>query len=113
MAGCCKACRMLRTRVLTALALTTLLVVAIIFCPPDVTAGILGLILLIGAWEWSAFLAIAAPWRGLFVLVLAALAVAGWAYTLPLAYFRLMLELGIAWWLVALLWIVCAPQRVA
>ena len=65
---------MLRSRVLTALALTTLLVVVILFCPPDVTAGILGLILLIGAWEWSAFLAIAAPGRGLFVLLLAALA---------------------------------------
>jgi phosphatidate cytidylyltransferase len=113
MAGCPKACRMLRNRVLTALALTTLLVVVILFCPPDLTAGILGLILLIGAWEWSAFLAIAAPWRGLFVLLLAALAFAGWAYTLQLAYFRLMLELGIAWWLIALLWIVCAPQRVA
>lgn len=103
---------MLRNRVLTALALTTLLVVAILFPPPLVTAAILGLILLIGAWEWSAFLAIALPWRLLFVLLLGALAVAGWRYTLPVAHFRLMLELGIAWWLVALLWIVCAPQRV-
>jgi len=103
---------MLRNRVLTALALTALLVVAILFSPPTVTAAILCLILLIGAWEWSAFLALARPWRGLFVLVLAALAVAGWRYTLQAAHFRLMLELAIAWWLVALLWIVRAPQRV-
>jgi phosphatidate cytidylyltransferase len=103
---------MLRSRVLTALALTALLVVAILFSPPSVTTSILGLILLIGAWEWSAFLALALPWRLLYVLALAGLAVAGWRYSLEAARFRLMLELGIAWWLIALLWIVCAPQRV-
>jgi phosphatidate cytidylyltransferase len=103
---------MLRSRVLTALALTALLVGAIIFSPASVTTSILALILLIGAWEWSAFLALALPWRSLYVLALAALAYAGWRYTLDVARFRLMLELGIAWWLVALAWIVCAPQRV-
>jgi phosphatidate cytidylyltransferase len=103
---------MLLNRVLTALALTILLVVTILLLPPDVTAAVLGLILLIGAWEWSAFLALAVAWRVLFVLLLAALALTGWRYTLQAAHFRLMLELGIAWWLAALLWIVFAPQRV-
>jgi phosphatidate cytidylyltransferase len=104
---------MLRNRLLTALALTALMVVAILFSPPTITAAILGLILLVGAWEWSAFLALATPWRVPFVLLLAALAFVGWRYTLLLAHFRLMLQLGIAWWLVALLWIVYAPQRVS
>lgn len=103
---------MLRSRVLTALALTALLVVAILFSPPIITASILGLFLLIGAWEWSAFLAVALLWRLLYVLALAALAAAGWCYSLQVAHFRLMLELGIVWWLIALVWIVCAPQRV-
>ncbi|MFI4869603.1 MAG: phosphatidate cytidylyltransferase [Steroidobacterales bacterium] len=103
---------MLRSRVLTALALTALLVVAILFAAPSVTASLLGLFLLIGAWEWSAFLAVARPWRLLYVLALAALAAAGWCYSLQIAHFRLMLELGIVWWLIALVWIVWAPQRV-
>ncbi|MGH8232013.1 MAG: phosphatidate cytidylyltransferase [Steroidobacteraceae bacterium] len=103
---------MLRSRVFTALALTLLLIAAILYSPPTITASILGLILLIGAWEWSAFLTLGLPWRLLYVLLLAFLAVAGWHYTLDPDRFRLMLELGIAWWLVALLWIVCAPQRV-
>jgi phosphatidate cytidylyltransferase len=103
---------MLRNRLLTALALTALMVVAILFSPPSITAAILGLMLLIGAWEWSAFLALAMPWRVLYLLLLAALAFLGWRCTLPLAHFRLMLQLGIAWWLVALLWIVYAPERV-
>jgi phosphatidate cytidylyltransferase len=53
---------MLRMRVLTALALTLLVIVAILYSPPAVTAPILGLILLIGAWEWSAFLTLGPPW---------------------------------------------------
>jgi len=101
----------MRSRVLTALALTALLVVAILFSPPGVTAAILGLILLIGAWEWSAFLALALPWRLTYVLALGLLAYAGWRYTPEAAPFRLMLQLAIAWWLIALVWIVCAPQR--
>ena len=43
---------MLRNRVLTALVLTTVLVVGILFSPPAVTAAMLALILLVGAWEW-------------------------------------------------------------
>jgi phosphatidate cytidylyltransferase len=103
---------MLRSRVLTALALTLLLVVAILYSPPTITASILGLILLIGAWEWSAFLELATPWRILYVLALAVLALLGWRYTFDLVRFRQMLECGIAWWLVALAWIAWAPQRV-
>ena len=103
---------MLRSRVLTALALTTLLVVAILYLPLAITASILGLILLIGAWEWSAFLAVGLPWRALYVLAIGLLAVAGWRYTIEVTHFRGMLELGLAWWLVALVWIVWAPQRV-
>jgi len=91
----------MRSRVLTALALTALLVVAILFSPPGVTAAILGLILLIGAWEWSAFLALALPWRLTYVLALGLLAYAGWRYTPEAAPFRLMLQLAIAWWLIA------------
>ena len=103
---------MLLNRVLTALALTILLLVTILLLPAGVTAAVLGLILLIGAWEWSAFLALSMAWRVLFVLLLAALALTGWRYTLQAAHFRLMLELAVAWWLAALLWIVFAPQRV-
>ena len=104
---------MLRSRVLTALALTTLLVVAILYLPLAITASILGLILLIGAWEWSAFLAVGLPWRALYVLAIGLLAVAGWRYTIEVTHFRGMLELGLAWWLVALVWIVWELTRIA
>ncbi len=98
---------MLRSRVLTALALALLLIGAILYSPPQFTAAILGLILVIGAWEWSAFLAVAACWRLLYVLVLAACG-AGWrcAYTLEPRRFAGTMSVATAWWLLALLWVV-------
>jgi phosphatidate cytidylyltransferase len=102
---------MLRSRILTALALTTLLVVAILYSPPQVTALILGLILVVGAWEWSAFLALGATGRVLYVLILAALGALGWYCTLGTANFTLTMQLALAWWVVALGWITWAPLR--
>lgn len=104
---------MLRSRVLTALALTVLLIAAILYSPPRFTAVVLGLILLIGAWEWSAFLAVAWPWRVLYVVVLAMLGITGVRYAFELQRFTLILQVGLLWWLVALIWIVSAPQRVS
>jgi phosphatidate cytidylyltransferase len=103
---------MLRARVLTALGLALVLVVAILLSPPRVTAGVLGLILLIGAWEWSGFLGVAAPWRALYVLLLLVLGLAGLPLMGELKRFTCMMLAGGVWWLVALLWVVLAPQRV-
>ncbi len=102
---------MLRSRILTALALAILCTAAIIVCPPQVTSVIFGAITLIGAWEWSAFLAARPVWRLLYVVLLAVLALLIRMATVTTAHFSLMLELAIGWWVIALLWIVLAPQR--
>jgi phosphatidate cytidylyltransferase len=103
---------MLRARVLTALGLALLLVVAILLCPPRVTAGVLGVILLIGAWEWSAFLGVATLSRAGYVLLLLVLGLVGLPLMRELTWFSWTMLLSGAWWLIALLWIVLAPQRV-
>ncbi len=103
---------MLRARVFTALTLAALLIVAILWSPPALTAAILGLILLLGAWEWSAFMAVRLPWRVLYVLWLGALGALGAGCTLERSRFTLLLDLAVAWWVVALVWIVWAPRRV-
>lgn len=102
---------MLRSRILTALALALLLVMAILYSPPTITAVILSLILLVGAWEWSAFLAVRPLWRVLYVILLIAGGLAGFFWTLDTRNFIWTLSLAVAWWLLALLWIVGAPQR--
>lgn len=103
---------MLRARVCTALTLSALLIVVILYSGPPLTAAILAFILLIGAWEWSAFLAVTLPWRLAYVLALGALGALGAGCTLEQARFTLLLGLAVAWWVVALAWVVWMPQRV-
>jgi phosphatidate cytidylyltransferase len=103
---------MLRSRVLTALALALLLVGAILYSPPMVTTAILGLILVIGAWEWSAFLAVRVAWRALYVLLLVLCGAAAVYRGLDPQHFAWAMIVAVLWWSVALLWIAAAPQRV-
>lgn len=103
---------MLRSRVVTALALALVLVVAILCSPTGITAAILGMFLLIGAWEWSAFLAVGLPWRGLYVLLLALAGATALVWPLGPECFAWTMVMACAWWLLALCWIVGAPQRV-
>jgi len=102
----------MRSRLLTAFGLAALLIVAVLCVSPAVTASILGLALLIGGWEWSAFLSVAMRWRALYVLTLAAVAAGGFYYTMSADRFLPLMELAVAWWLVALLWIIWVPGRV-
>lgn len=103
---------MLRSRVVTALVLTLLLVAAILYSPAHLTAAILGLILLVGAWEWSAFLVVTVPGRVAYVLLLLLLGVAGLYRPLGPRYFVWTMAIASLWWLVALGWIVGAPRWV-
>ncbi|HEX4024453.1 MAG TPA: phosphatidate cytidylyltransferase [Steroidobacteraceae bacterium] len=106
----------MRSRLLTAFGLGVLLIAAVLYASTAVTTAILGLILLIGGWEWSAFLAVAIPWRLAYVLVLGALGVLGLRYTLDgtlaVTHLLLSMRLAVAWWLAALVWIIWAPTRV-
>ncbi len=66
---------MLRSRILTALALAALYIAAILYPPPLVTALMLGLILLVGSWEWLAFLDVSTGRRWPYALLLAGLGI--------------------------------------
>jgi phosphatidate cytidylyltransferase len=102
----------MRARVLTAFGLAVLLIAAVLYASPLVTGSILGVIVLIGGWEWSAFLSVAALWRALYMLALAVLGMLGLRYTLAVGHFVPLMELAIGWWLLALAWIAWAPTRV-
>ncbi len=105
---------MLRSRILTALAMAVVLLTVLLLLPPAVTLVLLTLAVLIGAWEWSAFIRDAG--RGLrvgYVALVAALLALAWDYCSERAALRVMLMLTAVWWLVALAWITLAPQRVA
>ncbi len=102
----------MRSRLLTAFGLGALLIVVVLYASAAVTVGLLGLILLVGGWEWSAFLSVGPLGRALYVLVLAALALGVLRYAQASGRLVLLMEIATAWWLLAAGWIICAPRRV-
>jgi phosphatidate cytidylyltransferase len=102
----------MRSRLLTAFGLAALLIAAVLYAPSPVTVGLIGLMVLIGGWEWSAFLSVGTIGRGLYLLALATLGALGWRFALSAGHFVLVMQIAVAWWLLALMWILWAPARV-
>jgi phosphatidate cytidylyltransferase len=102
----------LRTRIITAAVLIAVLLIVVLWLPPIATVAALTLVVLAGAWEWSAFL------RSPLVLVrvgyvglIAVLLPLSWLLTAQEGARTLVLSLAVLWWIVAIAWIVFAPQR--
>lgn len=103
----------MKTRLVTALILATIVVSGLFYLPPSATAGILGVFLVIGAWEWTALMA----WKHIFarfayVVLLAIGALAIWHWNGNNDLITWTLHLALVWWLVALVLVVQAQKRV-
>jgi len=106
--------RVMRTRVITALVLAAGLLAVVLWLPPIATVIVLTIGVLAGAWEWSAFLRVPGKLaRGVYVAVIAALLSMAWRSTADPAARNLLMSVAIAWWVIALGWIMFAPRRVA
>ncbi|HEX7417161.1 MAG TPA: phosphatidate cytidylyltransferase [Steroidobacteraceae bacterium] len=102
-----------RTRLITAFVLATILLAVLLWFPPAATVGVLTLAMLAGAWEWSAFVRPdSLPARSGFVLLIALLLPLAWRCTATPQHLHLLLLAATAWWLIALVWIALAPTRV-
>lgn len=101
----------MRSRVVTALGLAVLLMAVLFFASPPVTTVALGLVVIAGGWEWSAFLALGLPWRLLYVLLLGLVGLAALRYAGSGRAFVWLMQLAVAWWVVALLWVAFAPAQ--
>ncbi len=105
---------MLRTRIVTAAILIALLLAIVLWLPPVATLIAFTAVVLAGAWEWSAFLRGPAPLvRMLYVIAIAALLDLVWRCTETPAGTAIVLAIAVAWWLIALLWVIFAPRRAA
>ena len=103
----------LRKRVITAAVLVAVLLAVLLGLPPAGMIGLVTAVVLVGAWEWSAFLKVPSlPLRGLYVLIIAALLPLAWWASSSEAGLRALLGAAFIWWLLALGWIVIAPARV-
>ncbi|HUN25226.1 MAG TPA: phosphatidate cytidylyltransferase [Steroidobacteraceae bacterium] len=105
---------MLRTRIVTAAVLIAILLAVVLWMPPFATTVALTLVVLAGAWEWSAFLRTPPPAvRALYVAAVAALLPVIWQFAALPEGTVTVLAIALLWWVVALLWVIFAPRRAA
>jgi phosphatidate cytidylyltransferase len=103
----------LRKRILTAIVLAAILMAIVLFLPPIATLILLTVLVLAGAWEWSAFLRLPSlAIRSAYVALVALLMPVVWHGTGTPEGREIVLAAAVTWWLVALTWIVFAPHRV-
>lgn len=104
---------MLRQRVITALVLAPLVLLVILWLPHGATIAVLTMLVMAGAWEWSAFPGFtrhSARWG--YVGVICLCLAGAWLYGVHRPQLDALLQLSALWWLVALLWILAGPDRV-
>jgi phosphatidate cytidylyltransferase len=104
----------LKERVLTAIVLVLVLLGVMLGLPPVATVWLITLLILVGAWEWAGFVRPRSrAVRIAFVAVVAALVFAGWKFVLGSPWMWYVMLVATAWWFIALLWIMVAPDRVS
>ena len=103
----------LRQRVLTALVLIAALAVVLFALPPAATLALVVVAILVGGWEWSAFVAPTRPaLRAAFVALLALGIAAAWPLSGTRSGMLALLVVAGLWWLLAVFWVLRGPQRV-
>jgi len=94
---------MLKQRVITAVILGPLVVAGVLFAPNTGFAAGLAVVVLAGAWEWGALIPVSGRAQRLAYIVLMAAGLAAIAFY-P-ASWKLFPPLGVAWWVLAGLWL--------
>jgi phosphatidate cytidylyltransferase len=104
----------IKKRVATAAVLLAALLIVVLWLPAKATVVALTVVVLAGAWEWSAFLKLSRAWqRWIYVAVVAALLPLVWNYTAKPDGLRVVLQIAVAWWVIALGWVMFAPRLVS
>lgn len=104
---------MLRQRIITALILAALVIGAIFWLPSRITAVIITLLMLAGAWEWSAFPGFKHVAARLgYVAVIAACMAFVWLQGIDSPRANQLLPAAMIWWVVAFFWVISIPGHV-
>ena len=104
----------MRTRIFTAMGLAAVLVGVLLFGSAWAARALFGLFIAAGAWEWSAFLGAPTQVRRMaYMLLVVALASAARLWLDERREFSGLMQIGVYWWTLALMWLLIAPQRTA
>ena len=104
---------MLRQRVITAIILAALVIGAIFWLPSRITVWVITLLVLAGAWEWSAFPGfkhVAA--RLAYVAAIAGCMAFVWTQGIDSERADQLLPAALIWWIVAFFWVISIPGYV-
>jgi phosphatidate cytidylyltransferase len=94
------------------LLLAPFALLVILWIPHEITAAVLALLVLAGAWEWAAFPGFtSAPARLGYVAVVAVLIGVLWKIGAETAQLHTVLYVSLAWWVVAAVWIALMPTH--
>jgi phosphatidate cytidylyltransferase len=104
---------MLLQRILTAIVAAALILLVLFAFPAAAAKAVIAAIILAAAWEWAKFLSLAgAPARLTYVAAIGLLlAVVTWLTPTPGAA-SVILKIGLAWWLAALIWVFFYPTPI-
>lgn len=103
---------MLKSRVITALVLGSFFMGSIIFLPTDYLAFVVGLVVLVGAWEWSALSGFSSQVsRIAYCVLLLVIMASTYSWIHRSGWFDALLYGVFIWWLVVLLWLHITPAR--
>jgi phosphatidate cytidylyltransferase len=104
----------LKQRVITALILVAVLLGVMLALPPIATVWLVTILVLVGAWEWAAFIGKGgnAARAGFTAVIAVALIACLYFYSRSPDFVRHVMAVAMAWWIVAFLWVSLAPARV-
>lgn len=113
---------MLKQRVMTALVLAVVFVLALFFLPVPLFSAFVATIVLISAWEWANLSGFVKSWQRVVYVALQALCILGVAYFIGIIQpdatlaigatdrYQAVLLVGCSWWALALLWVQGYPS---
>ena len=94
---------MLKTRIITAVVALIVVGIALFVVPPSYTEVIIGLLMLAGAWEWSAFLTTENNAQRFIYTAMVGAALTGAWFGIP-GYEETILLVACVWWVLAFFW---------
>lgn len=105
---------MLKQRIVTALLIGLPVIAVLLWLPPQLTVALFAAVVLMAGWEWSLLARLQRPLpRVIYLLALGVCMLLGWLYLRADASLHLLLQVSLAWWLVALLWVLFRPLSMA
>jgi phosphatidate cytidylyltransferase len=103
---------MLKQRILTAAILGCVLLFGLLMLAPQWMVLAFGAASTLGAWEWAGFGALrGAAARLAYAGGIALLLLVSWLWTSEPLHLLILLSMACAWWAIAFLWLLVAPER--